>query len=464
MGRRLSEFILVMMGMAVLVLAGPPRLDLYRVVEAALASHPQLREASENCRLAQARWAYSRGQFVPALGLGARLQRTEFESLTMGSQTSWTSQLAWQTQWGVSVAPKLSFANGDSAVSSAMFYLSLPLSGKTSDYYSVQDTYFQADRLAAEATYQHTKAQVLVQVVSAYWSWVEGVSRVRLAAQVLAAREDMETKLKKLVLYEVRPSSDVWLAGAETRHSQITGLEAKQARNDAATRLSELTGLTVIGADFEVGTGFPGSELIIVKAPVTGRPLRADYRALEAFSASQLAYANSLQLQEDTPISVLTGVGVDRFGQRGLSYDAMLSITLPLWDTKSDSVRLNYRVVSDRFQRQLVALAHAIHAQEQQDYLRLGDAWRMYQFSIDEERDYDRIYKNEVRKMALGVSTFLDVLNQNHTREGAIFQRLGYHRGYAEARLKWGYSSGTLLNTAGDVNWSVIGGERHVEP
>jgi len=440
-------------------------LDLKTVVDAALAFHPQLREASENCQLARANGLYYARQFVPLISLGIDASRSEVDIQTMGSETSWRANMGWQSPWGFRVDRTLYGVEGVSQRAFSQYRVSFPLTGKDGAFYDNQAQYFWGAREAAEATYRHVKSLVVLDAVSGYWDWVGAAEQKRLSLEILAERVDMSDRLLKFVENQIRPSSDLLLAEVEVRQATIAYLRAQKDERVALVRISGFTGMPLISEEWEVGTLFP-TQLLDVSDQASVIK-RQDYRALLSLQKAKLAQARSAVLGLAPTWMLTAGVGVDRIGgslgslgskfsEGEWSYQVGLGVDLPIWDLPVSGESVELLRIDQQFKRQLETLKIAIENESVLYSQSVKEDWEIVQLSNEAENDYHQIYENELRKMSLGVSTFLDVLTQRRLYDDVIFQKLISQKTYAMTCVKWANSTGNLVLPDGGINWKTI--------
>ncbi len=445
----------------------PTHLPLTTVLTNALAHNQDLQDASENIRLSFAKTLNYQGQFAPILSAGALLSAHPKDAPFL-TQTQWTAGATWTTTWGWSLAPNLGLYEADPHLGTASLQFSLPLLGKTMDYYAQLAQYYSADLAQAKATYLYTKSTIVSQVVTAYWNWVSAKHKVELTTTILGERQNMAQSISRLVTYQVRPSSDVLQAQVQVLQAQLNSLDAQNTEVQTAQALSILTGTTITTT--QTGDPLPATELPTTEPDDNVITRRQDYLALRSYFQSQLGYAQSQLLQQDPALTLTTGIELDTNdnGLQGLksslqngqlAYLVGVNIAFPFINDQKESARQTYQIISHQSNRKLDYLHQLILTQCRISRFALQTAWKTTQLAQTQEQNYGQIFNNEQKKMNLGLSSFLDVLLQEQSLENARFQYLQAQTNYAVAMVQWGTTSGQLIHADGSLDWTFILGE-----
>lgn len=458
-------------------------LSLDEVVRTTLAASAEVQTAGWEVQAGEGGLQAARGAFDPRMEASVLAERMRQATLGPDGGIAGVRGLQYglsaerRLGWGATLSPALVFERSGAAAlapgneATASLGVLLPLlrdRGGGTDAAEVRAT--RAEVRASTAALQHTRGEVVLRAVLAYWSYAAAARRLEVQRHAEARAERLVEETRVLVQADDRPAVDLIPVRASLASRRATRLSAEQGVTEARRTLAQAMGISP--AAFR-RLPPPATSLPTVAAAPLPTPDEAVARALReradvaaarqrrAAARDRLRGARG-ELLPRLDLSVRVAYrGVESGGELerlvspfysemgGLHARVGVSYGFPLGNHAARGQALQGTAADRRAEIALaerertVALDAAAAAETLgravQELEQFAEALRLHAAALDAE----------TRKFRLGTATAFDVLFAEDALTAATLAELEARRGYAAALAQLRFETGTLVDADG---------------
>jgi outer membrane protein TolC len=330
----------------------------------------------------------------------------------------------------------------------------------------------QASLESSRYRLQHTTAQTLKEMISAYWAYVSALRKLTIMENIVARAQQGVTEMTELIRAGEKPAADLGPLQANLADKKFSLIQARQALVDARNNLKIAMGLKRDEAISLPLDSFPAVIDSRVMQQTSGdslaglacrmrRDLKAESRNQQAIEYSLVGAENDLKPRLDLVFS-LGYNGLDEGGGwkdtahslnsrvEGANCGVALHFQHSLQNRGAQGQWAQLQAKLQQARISTSDLERRIVSRVEVAFTALQNSLKNLAYSHESVKVYRQVVANETEKVRLGMSTVIDLLAMTDKLESAQLSEVENQRAYADALVTLRYETGSLVSWEGD--------------